>query len=60
MVKKWLDLKGKVYEVVDLDSNPDKRQELIQATGAMTVPITEVDGQYVIGWNVGKLASMVG
>lgn len=59
MVKKYLTSKGKEYKVVDLDETPEKRQELFELTGAMTVPITQIDDEYVIGWNVSKLASLI-
>jgi glutaredoxin len=59
MVKKYLDNKGIKYETVNLDDNPEKRQELLNITGAMTVPITENNGQYVIGWNPAQLAAII-
>lgn len=58
MVKQYLTLKGKEFEVVNLDENPEKRQELFEKTGAMTVPITQVDDQYIIGWNRQRLAEI--
>jgi len=58
-VKQYLDKKGRAYTEVDLEQHPDKRQELYEATGAMTVPITEVDGEFVVGYNLGKLSSLL-
>lgn len=64
MVKQFLTLKGKEYEVVNLDDNPEKRQELFEKTGAMTVPITLIkkdDGMedVVIGFNRARLAEVL-
>jgi glutaredoxin 3 len=59
MVKQFLSLKGKEYKVVNLDENPDVRQQLFEATGAMTVPITQVNDQYIIGWNRQRLAEVL-
>lgn len=59
MVKQFLTLKGKEYEVVNLDDNPEKRQELFEKTGAMTVPITQVDDQFIIGFNRQQLAEVL-
>lgn len=59
MVKKFLTAKGHAYEVVDLDDNPSERQRLYEATGAMTVPITEIKDQFVVGWNPGKLSQLL-
>lgn len=58
MVKKYLTMKGKKFEVVNLDDNPEMRQTLIEKTGARTVPITQVDDQFIIGWNPGRLATI--
>lgn len=59
MVKQFLTLKGKEFKVVNLDDDPSKRQELFEKTGAMTVPITQVDDQFIIGWNRQRLAETV-
>lgn len=58
MVKQYLTLKGKEFTVVNLDENPQKRQELIEKTGAFTVPITQVGEDYIIGWNRQRLAEI--
>lgn len=59
MVKQFLTMKGKEYEVINLDDNPEMRQSLIEKTGAMTVPITKVKDDYIIGWNPGKLMAAI-
>lgn len=61
MVKKWLDAKGFGYEVVNLDTNPERQQEALALSGALTVPVTVVtkhdDSQeVVVGYNLAKLA----
>lgn len=59
MVKKYLTSKGKEYDIVDLDEQPDARQSLFEATGAITVPIIQVNDQYIIGWQPGQLAAAI-
>lgn len=59
MVKKYLKSKNIDFEEVSLDDNPEVRQSLYEATGAMTVPITEHNGKYVVGWNPGALKELV-
>lgn len=59
LVKKFLSMKGKEYSVVDLEESPDVRQDLYKKTGAMTVPITQVGEEFIVGWNPGKLAALV-
>ena len=61
MVKKYLDTKSLTYTVVNLDEQPDKRQEAYDVSnGATTVPITVVtktddSKEVIIGWNPAKL-----
>lgn len=64
MVKQFLTLKGKEYKVVNLDDNPEKRQELFEKTGAMTVPITLIEKEdgmedVIIGFNRARLAEVL-
>ncbi len=61
MVKKWLDAKGHTYDVVNLDTNPERQAEALALSGALTVPVTVVTKQddskeVVIGFNLSKLA----
>ncbi len=62
MVKKFLTMKGQEYQEVNLDENPDRRQEAIDLSGAMTVPVTVVDNgngmkNVTVGYNPAQLAS---
>jgi glutaredoxin 3 len=65
MVKKYLDAKGKKYDIVNLDDNPERQAEALKLSGALTVPITwvqdtETDKQdVIIGYNLAKLAPAV-
>ena len=64
MVKRFLDVKGHGYEVVNLDEQPHRQAEALQLSGALTVPVTVVtkddDSQEVIvGYNLSKLAPAV-
>ncbi len=61
MVKKWLDAKGHSYDVVNLDTNPERQAEAMALSGALTVPVTVVTKQddsreVVVGFNLSKLA----
>jgi len=62
MVKRFLDMKGQSYQVVNLDEHPERNQEAFELSGgALTVPITVITKQddsqeVVVGYNLGKLA----
>jgi len=59
MVKKFLDLKGKKYEVINLDEQPELREEAMRISGAMTVPVTTNGEKVVVGWNASKLMELI-
>ncbi len=64
MVEKWLNAKGLGYEKVNLDQYPERQQEALRLSGALTVPVTVVtkhdDSQeVVVGFNLAKLAPAV-
>lgn len=64
MVKKWLTSKGHTYQEVNLDQNPDRQQEALALSGALTVPVTVVtkaddSKEVIIGFNLAQLAPAV-
>lgn len=64
MVKKYLDMKGKNYDIVNLDDNPERQAEALSLSGALTVPITVVtkdddSREVVVGYNLARLAPAV-
>ena len=62
-VKRFLDMKQQNYSVINLDEQPDRATEIMQKSGAMTVPIvtiTDDSGEErvaSIGWNPSALNS---
>lgn len=64
-VKKLLDLKGKQYQVINIDENREAEASIVAKSGARTVPIVTVtnesgDEQIAsIGWNPGALMAAV-
>ena len=62
MVKKYLASKGQEYEEVNVELHPERRQEAVEISGAMTVPVTVITDdsgqkQVAIGANYGLIAS---
>ena len=61
MVKKFVTSKGLTYDEVNLDEHPERQQEALAVSGALTVPVTVItktdDSQeVVVGLNIAKLA----
>ncbi|MGE5312535.1 MAG: glutaredoxin family protein [Acidobacteriota bacterium] len=64
-VKRYLDIKQKQYDVVNLDDNPEIEAEVVAKSGARTVPVVMVaddNGNETVasvGWNPGALAAAI-
>ena len=48
------------YAEHDVGSNPEKAQEMIKKSGQMGVPVIDIDGSIVIGFDKEKIGSMLG
>lgn len=64
MVKRFLDMKGQKYDVVNLDDNPERRAEVMEISGVATVPVTLVtkeddSKEVVVGYNLSRLAPAI-
>ncbi|RST75083.1 glutaredoxin family protein [Siminovitchia acidinfaciens] len=51
MLKNFLMEREIPFNEVNVESDPEKMQELINKTGQMGVPQTEINGQWVIGFD---------
>jgi len=59
-LKKFLGMKSAEYETVDIANDLETRQELQRKYSAVTVPVlVREDGEYMVGFNLSKAASMV-
>lgn len=64
MVKRWLGSKGISYEEVNLEQHPDRQEEALSMSGALTVPITVVtknddSKEVIVGYNLARLAPAI-
>lgn len=59
MVKQFLTMKGKEFEVINLDDHPEKQAEAFALSGALTVPVTTDGKSVVIGYNPMKLVGLL-
>ena len=58
-VKEYLDGKGVKYDEVDVSQDQNAASELIARTGQQGVPQTDVDGEFVIGFDTSKLDKLL-
>ena len=59
MAKEFLRLKGVEYEENDVTEDMEARQEMVEASGQMGVPVITVDGDVVVGFNQTQLESLL-
>lgn len=59
MVKEYLKEKDVKFEDIDVGSDHNKAREMVEKSGQMGVPVTEIDGEIVIGFNKEKIESLL-
>ncbi len=59
MLKEFLSQRGIGFEERDVSQNPSFAQELMRSTGQMGVPVTIINGQIVVGFDRGRLESLL-
>jgi len=58
-VKEFLHEHGIPFEDIDVSANPDAAKEMVEKSGQMGVPVVDIDGQIVVGFNEGKLGELL-
>lgn len=59
ILKKYLELKGEEFDIVELDNDPERREALSNELGTNTVPVTKIGEEYVIGFDRKKIAELL-
>lgn len=60
LAKDFLKSKGIEFEDYDVASDLEKRQEMIDKTGQMGVPVIYVDEEMIVGFDEGRLSELLG
>lgn len=50
---------GVEYTEVDVAANPDARNEMVEKSGQMGVPVIDIEGSIVIGFNQPRLSELL-
>lgn len=58
-LKNFLKEKGFQFEDIDVSSDLQAQKEIIEKSGQMAVPIVEIDGQIVVGFDREKIAKLL-
>lgn len=58
-LKDWLKEKNIEFEEINVGEDKEAAKEMVEKTGQMGVPVTEIDGQFVIGFDKEKLKELL-
>ena len=51
MVKEFLKEKKVEFEDIDVNSDREKAQEMVEKSGQMGVPVIDIDGEMIVGFD---------
>lgn len=60
MTKEFLADKGVEYTEFDVSADDAKRNEMVEKSGQMGVPVVDVEGEIIVGFDEEKLTSLLG
>jgi glutaredoxin 3 len=59
MAKSFLDAKGVAYDDLDVSVDADARDVMLKKSGQMGVPVLDIEGEVVVGFNKEKIANLL-
>ena len=59
MVKDYLKEKGVDFEEIDVGKDQAKGQEMVEKSGQMGVPVLDIDGELIVGFNKPKIEEVL-
>ncbi len=60
LAKEFLSSKGIVFQDINVSEDAEARQELIQKTGQLAVPVITVNDEVIVGFDRGRLERLLG
>ncbi len=60
MAKEFFKQNNVTYSEYDVAADADKRNEMMEMTGQMGVPVITIDNNIIVGFNQQKLAELLG
>lgn len=59
-VKQYLKDNSVEFEDIDVSAGQDKVQEMIEKSGQMGVPVLDIEGEIIVGFDKDKIAQALG
>lgn len=60
LTKDFLKEKGIAFADIDVSSDPAAANEMVKKSGQMGVPVCDIDGAIIVGWNKSALEEALG
>lgn len=60
MLKEYLAEKGFEYEDINVAQDAEARKVMIEKSGQMGVPVSDIDGEIVVGFNRDRVNELLG
>lgn len=60
MTKKFLKENNIDFEDIDVSTDQAKAQEMVQKSGQMAVPVIDIDGEIIVGFDKEKIRKALG
>ena len=58
-LKKFLEEKKVEFQEIDISQDKEAADEMIKRTGQMGVPVIEIDGKMIVGFNRDKISKLL-
>lgn len=58
-LKRFLEEKGIEVEVIDVSSDMEAQKEMIEKTKQSSVPVSEINGEYVVGFDRKRICELL-
>lgn len=59
-LKAFLEERGFTYEDINVGENVQAREEMVRKSGQLGVPVVEIDGEIIIGFDRGRISQILG
>lgn len=59
LVKEFLKEKNLAFTDVDVSADPESVKQMVKLSGQMGVPVIDVSGQVIVGWNKNALEEVI-
>lgn len=59
MAKEFLEENNVKFENINVSDDQDAAEEMIEKSGQMGVPVIEIEGQIIVGFNKDKIKSLL-